>query len=181
MIIPFWKPLEKFLLKSQRPDGAWAPLWFGNQYAADELNLTYGTSRVMSAIAYSNDKALKAARKRGASCLARMQNADGGWGGAADTPSSIEETALALEALAAISSKYDDEHRASIARGVDWLIEHTQRGTEFEPAPIGFYFAKLWYYEKLYPIIFTVAALQRVKALLDQIDGAKSPADDHPA
>jgi squalene-hopene/tetraprenyl-beta-curcumene cyclase len=28
-----------------------------------------------------------------------------------------------------------------------------------ESAPIGFYFAKLWYYEKLYPLIWTVAAL----------------------
>lgn len=28
-----------------------------------------------------------------------------------------------------------------------------------EPAPIGFYFAKLWYYERLYPLIFTVGAL----------------------
>jgi squalene-hopene/tetraprenyl-beta-curcumene cyclase len=30
-----------------------------------------------------------------------------------------------------------------------------------QPAPIGFYFAKLWYYERLYPLIFTVAALGR--------------------
>ncbi len=28
-----------------------------------------------------------------------------------------------------------------------------------EPAPIGFYFAKLWYFAKLYQLIFTVAAL----------------------
>jgi hypothetical protein len=28
-----------------------------------------------------------------------------------------------------------------------------------EYSPIGFYFAKLWYYEKLYPLIFTVSAL----------------------
>jgi squalene-hopene/tetraprenyl-beta-curcumene cyclase len=27
------------------------------------------------------------------------------------------------------------------------------------PSPIGLYFAKLWYYEKLYPLIFTVASL----------------------
>ncbi|MDP6504909.1 MAG: hypothetical protein QF886_14920, partial [Planctomycetota bacterium] len=32
-----------------------------------------------------------------------------------------------------------------------------------EPAPIGFYFAKLWYYEKLYPIIFSIAALTRAR------------------
>ena len=30
-----------------------------------------------------------------------------------------------------------------------------------ENAPIGFYFAKLWYYERLYPLVFAVAALGR--------------------
>jgi len=29
-------------------------------------------------------------------------------------------------------------------------------------SPSGFYFAKLWYYERLYPQIFTVAALSRM-------------------
>ena len=33
---------------------------------------------------------------------------------------------------------------------------------EFEPAPIGFYFAKLWYYERAYPLVFAVGALGRV-------------------
>ena len=36
-------------------------------------------------------------------------------------------------------------------------LEIARRG--FDPAPIGFYFAKLWYYEKLYPLVFAVAAL----------------------
>ena len=30
-----------------------------------------------------------------------------------------------------------------------------------EPSPIGFYFAKLWYYEKLYPLIFAAEAFRR--------------------
>ncbi len=34
-----------------------------------------------------------------------------------------------------------------------------------QPAPIGFYFAKLWYYERLYPMVFTVAALEAVARL----------------
>jgi squalene-hopene/tetraprenyl-beta-curcumene cyclase len=38
-----------------------------------------------------------------------------------------------------------------------------------EPSPIGLYFAKLWYYEKLYPLIFTVSALgQALRAFLPQ-------------
>ena len=31
-----------------------------------------------------------------------------------------------------------------------------ESGEWLRPSPIGFYFAKLWYYERLYPMIFTV-------------------------
>jgi len=41
----------RFLHRTQRPDGAWAPLWFGNQLAPGDENLTYGTSRVLLALA----------------------------------------------------------------------------------------------------------------------------------
>ena len=46
-------------------------------------------------------------------------------------------------------------------RGLEWLIGRVEAGGLYEPTPIGFYFAKLWYFEKLYPLIFTVAALGR--------------------
>ena len=49
----------------------------------------------------------------------------------------------------------------AIARGCHWLVEATAEGTSFKPSPIGLYFAKLWYWERLYPIIFTVGALER--------------------
>jgi squalene-hopene/tetraprenyl-beta-curcumene cyclase len=48
----------------------------------------------------------------------------------------------------------------------NWLISRVESGTWTQPAPIGFYFAKLWYYEKLYPMIFTVGALGKAAALL---------------
>src|SRR5438552_17131784 len=55
-----------FLARTQRPDGAWAPLWFGNQFAPAEENLTYGTARVVCALAEiaarQETKTLKAAR-----------------------------------------------------------------------------------------------------------------------
>ena len=71
-------------------------------------------------------------------------------------PSSVEETALAIEALA------DTSHAVSVERGVDWLIEKVESGAWREPAPIGFYFARLWYHERLYPLIWTVGALGKV-------------------
>jgi squalene-hopene/tetraprenyl-beta-curcumene cyclase len=34
-----------------------------------------------------------------------------------------------------------------------------ETGRHRDSSPIGLYFAKLWYYEKLYPLVFTVSAL----------------------
>jgi squalene-hopene/tetraprenyl-beta-curcumene cyclase len=46
-------------------------------------------------------------------------------------------------------------------RGLNWLLDAVETGRFRRPSPIGFYFAKLWYQEKLYPIIFTASALGR--------------------
>ncbi|MCH8244025.1 MAG: hypothetical protein IH897_15660, partial [Planctomycetes bacterium] len=107
------------------------------------------------------------------SWLLSAQNDDGGWGGDAGVTSTIEETALALEALAESVASFVDgdppvecqDLERAIARGVRWLHRATAGGTRFPTSPIGLYFAKLWYSEKLYPVLFTVAALQRVSRL----------------
>ena len=92
--------------------------------------------------------------------------------------SSIEETALAVDALAKacmfagegewLAGGVDDAAlESAIDRGCEWLIARcSQIGTQpLEPSPIGLYFAQLWYFEKLYPLIFAVAALGRVASL----------------
>ncbi len=158
-----------FLERSQRPDGSWLPLWFGNEAAPDEANPTYGTARVVMALS-EIPRASMHALQRGAEWLAHAQNPDGGWGGGAPgVPSSIEETALAVEALCHLASASSQSAicnlKSAISSGATWLIEHTDCGRSFPPAPIGLYFAKLWYSEKLYPLIFTVGALQRALEL----------------
>jgi squalene-hopene/tetraprenyl-beta-curcumene cyclase len=45
------------------------------------------------------------------------------------------------------------------------LSESIRLGYHRTSWPIGFYFAKLWYYEKLYPTIFSVAALGRANQI----------------
>ena len=144
-----------YLERTQRADGAWLPLWFGNQYCRDDENPTYGTARVLAA--YRDLDSLETSQaRRGLQWLIEQRNADGGWGGGPGAESSIEETALAVDVLLA-----DAAARAVATRGIEWLLERVEEGTIAEPTPIGFYFAKLWYFEKLYPIIFSTAALAR--------------------
>jgi squalene-hopene/tetraprenyl-beta-curcumene cyclase len=145
-----------YLARTQRLDGSWLPLWFGSQYAPDDENPTYGTARVLAAYRDLDMMNSECAR-RGVAWLLANQNADGGWGGTGGVPSSIEETALAVEVL--LDARPQAE--AAVNKGLAWLVQQVEIGGLAHPTPIGFYFAKLWYFEKLYPIIFTVAALGR--------------------
>lgn len=162
----------RFLLRQQRADGSWLPLWFGNQWNHDDENPVYGTSRVLVALAHCDEPA---ALMRGARWLMESQRPDGSWGGRAAEHSSTEETALAVEALAETARADSDPSLkaaliASMRRGARWLIERVESSTWIEPSPIGFYFAKLWYYERLYPAIFTVGALRRVREVISLSD-----------
>jgi squalene-hopene/tetraprenyl-beta-curcumene cyclase len=151
-----------FLQSSQRGDGAFVPLWFGNQRAPEEENPLYGTSRVLAGLVDT----LPRDRERIAPMIARAarwlidaQNADGSWGGARGVAGSIEETALAVEALARSRA-----NAQATERGLAWLQAATDDGRRFPASPLGLYFARLWYSEELYPIIFTAAACEAFEA-----------------
>jgi squalene-hopene/tetraprenyl-beta-curcumene cyclase len=148
-----------YLVRAQQADGSWVPLWFGNQAAPEQQNPVYGTSRVLLCAAQGQTPAWTQAVERARGWLTRAQNDDGGYGGAPGVASTIEETALAVEGLAAAGAAAD-----AVARGCRWLVEHTAEGTRFPSSPIGLYFAKLWYSERLYPLIFTAAALRRARS-----------------
>ncbi len=159
-----------YLLRTQREDGAWVPLWFGNEHAPHDENPLYGTAHVVVALRELSASGMAPAlgpATRGAAWIAASQNDDGGWGGVRGAPSSVEETALAIEALAGTS------HADSVARGGAWLVARVESGAWREPSPIGFYFAKLWYHERLYPLIWTVAALGRVSTT--ELKGISNP------
>jgi squalene-hopene/tetraprenyl-beta-curcumene cyclase len=162
----------KYLARAQRADGSWLPLWFGNQRADDDENPTYGTARVLAAYRDA-DRVAEPTCQRGVAWLRRAQNPDGGWGGAPGVISSIEETALAVEVLLSLAGNTDPVPDETI-RGLLWLLDHTNNGKLMEPSPIGFYFAKLWYFEKLYPLIFTVAAFRRAMETSGGMPGVES-------
>ena len=148
-----------YLEKNQRQDGSWLPLWFGNQYTDDKTNPVYGTAKVtiylgdcrglqhpesslLNRISEMTDKAREFLRSQ--------QNSDGSWGGKKEIAGTIEETALAVSALA-------DAYEEACGEGINWLKNNEM----IPPAPIGLYFAMLWYDEKLYPLIYHTEALRR--------------------
>jgi squalene-hopene/tetraprenyl-beta-curcumene cyclase len=189
-VVPRGDAIEwlRFVSNHQNADGSWTPLWFGNQDHPQEENPVYGTAKVLMAY---RDLALMVSpeARRGLAWLVANQNEDGGWGSGAwhrlqiadcksqtdnlqlpitNLQSSIEETALAIEALLAACpdvpcplSPVPSAAATSAARGLAWLTERVEADQHRQPAPIGLYFAKLWYYERLYPLIFTTAALGR--------------------
>jgi squalene-hopene/tetraprenyl-beta-curcumene cyclase len=179
----------EFLARTQAPDGSWSPLWFGNQDHPQEENPIYGTSKVL--LAYRDLRLMEGViPRRGVGYLLGCQNSDGGWGGAglkmksatATARSSVEETALAVEALLgadASGTEWSGKLPEALAHGVGWLSAAVEEGRHQEPSPIGFYFARLWYYERLYPLTFAASALSqaviRWQPHTDLIAPAKTP------
>ncbi len=160
-----------FLRAAQQADGSWVPLWFGNQAAANKENPVYGTSRVLthlSRVPAPHRQRMALSFARAIDWLLSAQNGDGGWGGAPGVGSSIEETALSVDALAE-SSRLEMDQRSAISealrRGADWLVTHTEEGASLPASPIGLYFAQLWYFEELYPLVFTLSALGKVRGM----------------
>jgi squalene-hopene/tetraprenyl-beta-curcumene cyclase len=154
----------RYLENSQNADGSWEPLWFGNQNVPGERNPTYGTSRVVTALAALPHAFGPTAtiRARGRTWLVGAQRGDGGWGGAENVPASIEETGAALEALASTAGARSEREAAAIRAGARWLVETTREGNDTPASPIGLYFARLWYHEELYPLIFALRGLSKV-------------------
>lgn len=172
-----------YLKKSREIDGSWLPLWFGNQWREDETNPIYGTCKVISALAETMMSPFKTMLPKAFQSdklieyLVNSQLADGSWGLESPNSGSIEETALAIEALALIKQAaksdkmfqncWQENFNSSLYKGVQFLTDSTIENKVKEPSPIGFYFAKLWYFEKIYPLSFTACAFKEISNLKD--------------
>ncbi len=146
-----------FLLKSQRPDGAWIPLWFGNEHAPAQENPVYGTAQVLAALQPLDPRRfadLEPMRHRAAAFLLNTQHPAGTWGGNTGVQASIEESAVAIEALAHRPEFIPHRERTATA-----FLNLLGPASQPPAAPIGLYFARLWYHERLYPLIFATRAL----------------------
>jgi squalene-hopene/tetraprenyl-beta-curcumene cyclase len=147
-----------YLKSVQRDNGAWHPLWFGNQNVPGGDNPVFGTARVL--LAYDNIESEQA--DHGEKYLLSAQNSDGGWGGDTGVISTNEETALAVISLA---GRKKEECKQATIRGAKYLLNRIASGEITKSSPIGLYFASLWYDEELYPLIWSLEALGRVRGM----------------
>lgn len=164
-----------FLRNAQRPDGSWVPLWFGNEDVHDMKNPVYGTAKVISHLTRMKSTELstmKESLKSGLKWLIEAQKENGTWGGDKNAPATIEETSLALDAIAgcaALHGFFDNlaaPVQKALLKGSEALLEMINNHDKLPSSPIGLYFARLWYHEKLYPLIFSLSALQKIRAVL---------------
>ncbi|NVO12054.1 MAG: squalene--hopene cyclase [Bacteroidales bacterium] len=152
----------RYLKNNQHRLGSWLPLWFGNQQTSNKRNPVYGTAKVATYIvdslkckwlSYPIRVELQLMLTNAQNYLQQQQNDDGSWGGYQGVVGTIEETSLAICALA----KRDKD---ACIKGFEWL-ENEYNLNGLRSKPIGLYFATLWYDEKLYPITFYVEGLRR--------------------
>jgi squalene-hopene/tetraprenyl-beta-curcumene cyclase len=157
----------RFIASSQRSDGAWIPLWFGNEHAPGDHNLTYGTARVvlgLESVLVREDPRAVRSRRAGVAWLLAAQGPDGGWGGDRETPPTLEETGAALAALAGVGAD-TGQVREALDKGAEWLVR--ANAGDVPAAPVGLYFARLWYYEDLYPLAFALSGLAAARRALE--------------
>ena len=172
-----------YLARAQKTNGSWIPLWFGNQFDSQQQNPVYGTAKVIMSLSRIlprlNLKYITMLQKA-IYWLLSAQNVDGSWGANKSIKPSIEETALAVDALAgllnilAVTSEKDytmhppvKQMRSQALKGAAWLVKRIENITSLTPSPIGLYFARLWYFEELYPVIFTLSAMTKIQELYE--------------
>ena len=161
-----------YLRQKQHSKGYWLPLWFGNQDFPDDINPCYGTAKVLQAY-FECDLIDTPEAQNGLKWILCHQNDDGGFGGGPSVQwknvslgsSTVEETALCAEALLTAGNfpLQNADYQDAAIRAVGWLEEAAKTDSIATFNPIGFYFAKLWYHEKLYPLVFSIAALAQTQ------------------
>lgn len=167
MLIRIFRNSLRYLEKNQSGEGSWLPLWFGNQHTKRFENPVYGTARVTAYLKdvlthdwFENDtrERLSGLVEKGITFLLDVRNEDGSWGGDKNVRGTIEETALAISAIAS------ERNKKECFRGLQWLDDFYLKNG-LKSAPVGLYFALLWYDEKMYPLTSYIDALVRVSEI----------------
>jgi squalene-hopene/tetraprenyl-beta-curcumene cyclase len=160
----------RYLRQTQRDDSCWTARWYGSPRQPDGTDAVYGTARVLLAFSDGGQAGDGSARQAVRWLIGRQQR-DGSWGPPCGTTrrgdestGTVEETAVAVEALLGWSE--EGPAAKAIAAGVNWLARAVEHGLHRRPTPLALSWAKLWYYDGLYPLGFAASALARAAQAL---------------
>ena len=184
---PQVKEALDFIRSHQEPDGSWYGRW--------GVNYIYGTWQVLRGMRALNLDMNQPWLLKGRDWLESVQHEDGGWGERCNTyddpvfkgqgPSTASQTAWAIMGLCA----FDDPHRPSIRRGIDYLVR-TQNPdgswTEHETTGTGFprvFYLKYDMYRNAWPLLAmaTCRSILARAAARNGEAGSPPPPAAHPA
>jgi len=147
----------RFVRECQEDDGSWYGRW--------GVNYIYGTWQVLRGLRALNIDMYQAWLLKARDWLESVQHEDGGWGERCNTyddpvfkgqgPSTASQTAWAVMGLCA----FDDPHRPSIQRGIEYLIRAQNADgswTEHETTGTGFpkvFYLKYDMYRNSWPLL----------------------------
>jgi squalene-hopene/tetraprenyl-beta-curcumene cyclase len=169
----------EYIRKEQEPDGSWYGRW--------GVNYIYGTWQVLRGLRALNIDMGQSWLLKARDWLESVQHADGGWGERCNTyddpvfkgqgPTTASQTAWAVMGLCA----FDDPHRPSIRRGIEYLTR-TQNPdgswTELETTGTGFpkvFYLKYDMYRNAWPLL----ALATYKKILAQAEKPEPDLNGH--
>jgi squalene-hopene/tetraprenyl-beta-curcumene cyclase len=169
-----------YLERDQASDGSWTPLWFGSQAVPSKKNTLFGTALVAFRLALYAEKSADSATRLGPTLekavdfILKQRSDDKGWGWSPKRippfeTSSIEETSMAVAALAAVSQTLSKPLQVEALEAAGIVERAFEKSAPKIPAPtpFGLYFASLWYSEKLYPAVFASlmeTTLEKIKS-----------------
>ncbi len=148
------KKILRYLKSTQRKDGSFVPLWFGDQSASDKESPVYGSAVVLEHLGELDEPFLEKTKN----FLLACQHESGGWSGWKGGPDYVTVTARCVTALAPFP-----EAAQGVGRALNYLRPYAERPESAPAEPIGLYFAHLWYSEELYPLIFLLNAFERTQ------------------
>jgi len=154
---------QAFLLRQQRPDGAWPGFW--------GINFVYGTFFAVLALREAGLPPGHEALRRAAAWLRSVQHADGGWGehfsGCLEGRYVPAPTSLVITTSWAVLALANAEATPSAAarRGAAWLAARQGADGDWERDSVnGVFFSTAMLDYRLYNTVFPTWALARMAA-----------------
>jgi len=165
----------RFVREHQEEDGSWYGRW--------GVNYIYGTWQVLRGLRALNIDMYQPWLLKARDWLESVQHEDGGWGERCNTyddpvfkgqgPSTASQTAWAVMGLCA----FDDPHRPSIQRGIEYLIRTQNRdGSWTEQETTGTGFPKVFYLKyDMYRNSWPLLAMATFRNLVERRPAQRQP------